>query len=70
MTNRSPKEIREAAGLSLIAAAVGAGCAEGTTRLFEASRDAVSAKSRARLDAYYSKLEASLDGAAAPRGAA
>ena len=51
-----PREVRIAAGLSLIAAAVGAGAAEGTTRLYEANPLAVSPKPRARLDAFYSGL--------------
>lgn len=63
----SPKEIRKAAGLSLIAAAVGAKKAEATVRLYEADREAVSEASRADLDAFYEGLRASAQ--AAPRGA-
>ena len=51
------KEIRKGRGVSLIAAAVGAGVAEATVRLYEANRDAVTAEKRAALDRYYERLE-------------
>jgi hypothetical protein len=56
----NPKQVRKAAGLSLIQAAVGAGKAENTVRMYEANRGAVSEESRAVLDAFYAGL--------APRG--
>jgi hypothetical protein len=59
----SPKEIRKRAGLSLIEAAVHAGASENTTRLYEADRDAVTPKPRARLDAFYNGLRARQAGA-------
>jgi hypothetical protein len=55
-TSKTPKDIRKAAGLPLIAAAVGAGTSETTTRVYEANRDAVNESSRARLDAWYERL--------------
>ncbi|MGH7296449.1 MAG: helix-turn-helix domain-containing protein [Polyangiaceae bacterium] len=58
MPDATPKQIRKAARLSLIAAAVGAGVSETTCRVYEASRDAVSDEVRARLDAYYKQLAA------------
>jgi hypothetical protein len=57
----TPREIRQHAGLTVIAAAVGAGTAEGTTRLYEANRDAVSQRSRTKLDAFYAGLRARLE---------
>jgi hypothetical protein len=54
----NPKEIRNRTGLSLIEAAVHAGASENTTRLYEANREAVSPKLRARLDAFYAGLRA------------
>jgi hypothetical protein len=54
---RTPKEIRQAARLSLIAAAVGAGTSETTARVYEANPTAVSASTRAKLDAFYRDLE-------------
>jgi hypothetical protein len=53
-----PKEVRKRAGLSLIAAAVGAGVSETTTRVYEANPEAVSIESRTRLDAFYESLRA------------
>jgi hypothetical protein len=55
----TPRQIREAAGLTLIAAAVGANKAENTVRTYEANPDFVSKKSRRELDAYYATLVAS-----------
>jgi hypothetical protein len=57
----TPKELRKAAKLSLIAVAVGAKTSENTTRLYEASRKAVSEGPRARLDAFYAELRARLE---------
>jgi len=51
-----PKEIRKAAGVSLIAAAVGAGVSETTARIYEANADAVTPEKRARLDSFYASL--------------
>ncbi|MEO8800365.1 MAG: hypothetical protein ABI551_20910 [Polyangiaceae bacterium] len=51
-----PKEVRKAAKLSVIAAAVYAGVSETTCRLYEADPGAVSPPSRAKLDAYYARL--------------
>ena len=58
MAQRTPREIRKAARKSLIAAAVGAGCSETTTRIYEADRSSVSDEKRAQLDAYYARLAA------------
>jgi hypothetical protein len=55
---RTPKEIRKAARLTLIAVAVGAKKAEGTVRVYEANRSAVSEQSREILDEYYLRLAA------------
>jgi hypothetical protein len=52
----TPREIRKAAGLSLIQAAVGAKKAEATVRLYEADRNGVNDRSRADLDAFYAGL--------------
>ena len=50
---RTPKQIRKARGLSLIAAAVGAGVAEATARIFEIDRNAVTDVPREKLDKFY-----------------
>jgi hypothetical protein len=55
-SNLKPREVRKRAGLPLIAAAVGAGVAEATARIYEADRDAVSPGKRAALDAFYARL--------------
>lgn len=57
---RSPKEIRLAAGLSIERAAVAAGVTSPTLRLFEANTAAPSPASRAKLEAFYADLDASL----------
>lgn len=62
-TGLKPKEARLRAGLSLIAAAVGAGASETTVRLYEAHRQAVSQRKREALDAFYSRLGAPGGGA-------
>lgn len=51
-----PKEIRKAAGVSLVAAAVHAGVNEATARVFEADEEAVNDSSRAKLRAFYATL--------------
>ena len=61
-----PKEVRARAGLSLIQAAVLAGKAEGTVRVYEADPEAVSKKSRADLDAVYARLAAASEASSLP----
>jgi transcriptional regulator with XRE-family HTH domain len=56
MSGRTPREIRKAAHLSLIAAAVHAGVSETTARIYEADRASVSEEKRAQLDTYYARL--------------
>ena len=60
----SPRDIRRAAGLPLIAAAVGSHVSETTARVYEADRKAVSPQSRSRLDSFYSKLATQRQGEA------
>ncbi len=55
-TSMKAKELRKAAGVSLIQAAVAAGVAEGTYRVFEANPDAVSPEKRAKCEAFCAKL--------------
>lgn len=52
----TPRELRVRAGLTLIQTAVLADVAEATIRIFEASRDGVGPKSRAKLDLFYARL--------------
>jgi hypothetical protein len=62
---RPPKEIRRAARMPLVAAAVGAGTAETTARVYEANREGVNVDSREKLDRFYAALEAKLASSAA-----
>ena len=55
-TPTNPRDIRKAAGLPLIAAAVGARTSETTARIYEANRESVNTETRARLDAFYAGL--------------
>lgn len=56
-----PREIRQAARVSQIQAAVRTGTSEPTVRLYEASRDAVADPvKRAALDAFYAALADSI----------
>jgi|HubBroStandDraft_2_1064218.scaffolds.fasta_scaffold748703_2 hypothetical protein len=56
MDPATPRQLRIRAGLTLIKAAVLADVAEATLRLYEASTDGVGPRSRAKLDAFYSRL--------------
>ena len=56
MPGRTPREIRKSAGISLTAAAVHAGVAETTARVYELDPGAVSEQKRAQLDSFYSRL--------------
>jgi hypothetical protein len=55
--NKSPKEIRTAAGVSLVVVAVRAKTTEHTARIYEANREAVSQSKREALDRVYAELE-------------
>ena len=57
-----PREIRQAAKVSQIQAAVRTGTSEPTVRLYEANPNAIAAPDkRAALDAFYAQLERALE---------
>ena len=59
----TPRQLRQAAGLTQIQAAVYAGASPPPLRMYEASRAAPSEPIQRKLDAYYRRLGASLDAA-------